>query len=122
MPRVSICIPTYNSERFLATTLESLAAQTRKPDEVLISDNASTDATCAIVRRYRDKGILSIRLIEQTQNVGAINNWNNLLSEAQGELVALYHSDDLYAPEMISDVSLPSRMTPRSVCWAPWGT
>lgn len=101
-PSVSICIPTYNSERFLTATLESLAVQTCKPDEVLVSDNASTDATCAIVRHYRDKGILSIRLIEQAHNVGAIKNWNSLVSEARGDLVAIYHADDLYDPEIIA--------------------
>jgi glycosyltransferase involved in cell wall biosynthesis len=99
-PLVSLCVPTYNSGKYLAESLDSLLAQDYANREIIVSDNASSDETVAILRDYAARG--AIRLNVQSTNVGAGANFNRLIELAQGELVAIYHSDDLYAPEIVS--------------------
>ncbi|KAF0218715.1 MAG: hypothetical protein FD174_2498 [Geobacteraceae bacterium] len=100
-PLVSICIPTYNSARYLRETLESIAAQTWPRVEVIISDNASSDATIAIANEYGAK--YGFKVFVNDANIGAFNNWNRLIGLAQGEFVAIYHSDDIYEPTIVGE-------------------
>jgi glycosyltransferase involved in cell wall biosynthesis len=82
-PEVSIGMPVFNGERFLKEAIDSLLQQTFSDFELIISDNASTDATEQICREY----VLSdarVRYIRQTRNTGAMHNWNFLVGEARG--------------------------------------
>ena len=74
-PIVSIGVPVYNTERYIAGTLDSLLAQTFPDFELIISDNASTDGTREICESYaaRDR---RIRYIRQSENIGLPRNWN----------------------------------------------
>jgi glycosyltransferase involved in cell wall biosynthesis len=98
-PRVSICIPSYNSEEFIAATLESILAQTFADFEVVIADDKSTDRTIPIIKDFNDT---RIRLVENEQNLGLGRNWNKVLSCAQGEYVKLLGDDDLLYPECLA--------------------
>jgi len=91
---VSICIPTYNSERYLRQCLDSIASQSYKDVEVIISDNASTDDTVCIINEYVNKA--GFKLNVNPVNIGAGANFNKLISMARGEYVAIYHADDIY--------------------------
>ena len=88
-PRVSIGVPVYNGERYLARTLESLLAQTFSDFEVIITDNASTDATAEIGRAFaaRDCRIRYHRA-EQNQGVAANFLWALASSKAHRKLAA----------------------------------
>lgn len=99
-PLVSLCVPTYNSGKYLVESLDSLLAQDYDNLEIIVSDNASSDETVEILRGYAARG--DIRLNLQSCNVGAGANFNTLIGLARGELVAIYHSDDLYSPEIVS--------------------
>lgn len=99
-PLVSICIPTFNSARYLRQSLDSVAAQTYRPVEVIIADNASTDETVAIAREYVDK--FDFQLVESAVNTGPLDNWNRLVSRARGKYVAIYHSDDIYDEQIVA--------------------
>lgn len=99
-PLVSICIPTYNSARYLRESLDSVAAQTYRPVEVIIADNASTDDTVVIAREYAEK--YGFRVVESSINLGPFNNWNRLVSLACGKYVAIYHSDDIYDEQIVA--------------------
>ena len=99
-PLVSICIPTYNSARYLRQSLDSVVVQTYRPVEVIIADNASTDDTVAIAREYAAK--FGFRLVESAVNLGPFNNWNRLVSLAQGKYIAIYHSDDVYDGQIVA--------------------
>jgi glycosyltransferase involved in cell wall biosynthesis len=98
-PLVSICIPTYNSEKYLKRMLDSIVAQTYKNIEVIISDNASSDATVRIAQNYSRK--YGWALFENKENIGAILNMNRLVGLARGDYVAIYHSDDVYSPQIV---------------------
>ena len=69
LPRLSIGLPVYNGENYLAESLEALLGQTYEDFELIISDNASTDGTADICQRY-GKQDSRIRYIRQPRNIG----------------------------------------------------
>lgn len=84
LPLVSIGMPIFNEARFLIEALDSLTTQTYKNMEILISDNASTDGTEAIVRQYAEK-YPCIRYHRFEENRGAGANFRHVLGEAKGK-------------------------------------
>jgi glycosyltransferase involved in cell wall biosynthesis len=100
LPLVSICVPTWNSATYLRSSLDSILAQDYRNLEVIISDNASQDDTVTILREYERDG--RVRLNLNDRNIGAGPNFNRLIGLAKGEFVAIYHSDDVYKPDIVS--------------------
>jgi glycosyltransferase involved in cell wall biosynthesis len=94
-PAISVCSPTYNAAPWIAATIDSVLAQTRRDFELVILDDCSADDTLSIVRRYDDP---SIRLLVHERNMGAEVAWNRLLQEARGRFVKLLCCDDLIYP------------------------
>lgn len=92
-PVVSIGMPVYNGERFIREALDSLLAQTFTDFELIISDNASTDATESICRNYAERDS-RIRYIQQRENFGALPNFQFVLNEARGEYFMWAACDD----------------------------
>lgn len=99
-PRVSIGIPVYNGERYLALTLDSLLEQTFSDFEIVISDNASTDATQAICDRYVAKDS-RIRYHRVPENRGPGWNYQQVFELATGEYFKWQAYDDLLAPDFL---------------------
>ncbi|MGI9665904.1 MAG: glycosyltransferase [Acidimicrobiia bacterium] len=95
-PRVSVCLPTYNGEAFLAQTLETILAQSFENFEVIIADDDSTDDTVGIVESFDDP---RISLSHNSERLGLPGNWNKCLSLARGEYVCVFHQDDVMQPE-----------------------
>lgn len=93
-PRVSIGLPVYNGERYVACALESLLAQTYLDFELIISDNASTDATEAICRKFAASDS-RIRYHREQENRGAIWNFNRAFELSRGEYFKWAASDDI---------------------------
>ena len=100
VPRLSIGLPTYNGENFLAESLDALLGQSYEDFELIISDNASTDGTEDICRRYA-KQDSRIRYIRQPRNIGCAPNHNVLVRQSRGELFKWASDDDLYARDLI---------------------
>ena len=96
-PLVSIVVPAYNAEKYLRESLDSILAQTYPNVEVLVMDDYSTDGTPAILASYGQR----IRVIRQPKNRGIYGNANDGIAASQGEYIAVYHSDDVYLPEMV---------------------
>lgn len=80
---LSIGLPVFNGERFLSSTLDSLLGQTFANFELIVSDNASTDATEGICREYQSRDS-RIRYVRHAENLGAVFNWNYVARQAQG--------------------------------------
>ena len=99
-PKVSVGLPIYNGERYLEETLDSLLAQTFTDFELIIADNASTDGTEEICRRYA-AGDPRIRYFRNEINIGAALNHNRLVEMASSEYFKWAAHDDLCAPEFI---------------------
>jgi len=103
-PLVSVGMPVYNGERFLAETLDSLLAQDYPNLEVVISDNASSDSTWEICRQYAatDK---RIRLHRNTHNIGILANFRLAMHLSDGPYFMWAAHDDLWEPSCISTLA-----------------
>ena len=99
-PRLSIGLPVYNGEEYLAQSLDALLGQTYTDFELVVSSNASTDATDDICRDYAARDP-RIRFHRQVSNVGAVPNHNFVLDRARGELFKWASGDDLYARDLL---------------------
>lgn len=99
MVLLSIGLPVRNGERFLARALDGLLAQTLTDLEVIISDNASTDATPEIAAKYVALDP-RVRYVRQHGNLGAAGNHNAVRALARGRYFAWASDDDLYAPTL----------------------
>ena len=99
-PRVSIGLPVFNGERFLAEAIDSLLSQTYRDFELIISDNASTDRTDEICRAYAAQDP-RIRYSRNAVNIGGMNNANLTFRLARGEYFRWAAHDDRCAPSLI---------------------
>ena len=100
VPRISIGMPVYNGERFLAQVLDSLLAQTYKDFELVICDNCSTDGTERICRSYAAKDS-RISYHRNITNIGAARNSNLAFSLSRGEYFKWAADDDICGPEFV---------------------
>lgn len=104
-PTVSIALASYNGERYLAEQLESLASQTRPPDELIVSDDASTDATLTIVQEFAGTAPFEVRLLPESERLGYAGNFNRALLASSGDLVFPCDQDDVWLPEKLAVMS-----------------
>lgn len=96
MPEAITVIPTFNAEHFLPATLDCIAAQSRRPDRVIVIDNGSTDSTESLVRNHPS---LRIEWFRNPTNIGVLGNLNRCLSFAdQTDFLHLLMADDLVRP------------------------
>lgn len=101
-PRVSVVIPAYNNEQFLAETLKSVLAQDYGDYEVVIADHSSTDGTSSVIAGFANDPRL--RVLEPTpRGGGAKANWDRVTRHARGEFVKLVCGDDLISPTALSE-------------------
>jgi hypothetical protein len=98
VPLVTISMPAFNSERYIAEAIESVLAQTYQNFELIIVDDGSTDRTREIVERYSDPRIIKIF---SDQNRGLITTRNLIASLAKGKYLALLDADDRAFPERL---------------------
>ena len=100
VPRLSVGLPVYNGENYLAESIEALLGQSYEDFELIISDNASTDGTAEICRQY-EKQDPRIRYFRQPRNVGLAPNHNFTAEQARGEMFKWASNDDLYARDLM---------------------
>jgi glycosyltransferase involved in cell wall biosynthesis len=100
-PRVSVGIPVYNGERFLAAALDSILGQTFQDFEVLVWDNASVDGSAEICRQYAARDP-RVGYFQSPVNIGANLNFNRLVRMARGTYFKLANADDLSTPDVLA--------------------
>lgn len=98
-PLVTIGIPSFNCADHVVRAVSSALGQTYDHLEVLVIDDASTDATWDALSAMQDP---RLQLIRNSQNLGAVANWNKVLMQARGQFIRLLHSDDFLEPDAIS--------------------
>lgn len=96
-PLVTVVVPVYNGARYLRESLDSILAQRYRRIEVLVMDDASTDETPSIIAAYGN----AVRSHRQPSNRGQFDNVNDGIAFASGELIAVYHADDVYYPTIV---------------------
>jgi glycosyltransferase involved in cell wall biosynthesis len=97
IPRVSVIIPAYNAEAHIAETLGSVAGQTYHDWEVVLADDASTDATAELARTFGER----FKLIGNARNSGPAEARNLAVAHSSGELLAFLDADDLWLPAFL---------------------
>jgi glycosyltransferase involved in cell wall biosynthesis len=97
-PLVSILIPAYNSEKWIADTIRSAMAQTWQPKEIIIVDDGSTDRTLEVARQFESE---SVRVFRQ-ENQGAAAARNKAYSLSQGDYIQWLDADDLLSSDKIA--------------------
>ena len=96
-PLISVIIPAYNAEEFIAKTLESVLSQTYQNIEVLVVDDGSLDTTAAIVKSFAQKDS-RISLLQQS-NAGVASARNLAIEKSKGEYIAPIDADDIWYPQ-----------------------
>ena len=99
-PLLSIGLPVFNGQDYVAEAIESLLGQTFHDFELIIADNASTDSTVAICERYASKDA-RIRLLKADVNKGAAWNFNRTVRQSASRYFKWAAHDDLHAPEFL---------------------
>lgn len=98
MPLVSVCMTTYNHERYIAQAIESvLRQQTDFAVEVVVGEDCSTDNTLAICREYEAKYPDRVRVIASERNIGMHANYRRTIEACRGEYVAMCDGDDWFS-------------------------
>ena len=87
--RVSVAMCTFNGEAFVKEQLESILAQSRLPDEIVIRDDGSTDGTIDIVKQVADKHPDKFRIVQNQQKLGSCRNFELATSLATGDVIFL---------------------------------
>lgn len=95
-PTISVAMPAYQAERWIGETLESVLAQTSPPDEVVVVDDGSTDATGEIARGFGPP----VRVVVQ-RNGGVSAAYNRAFRESSGDYVAMCPADDIWEPRKL---------------------
>jgi glycosyltransferase involved in cell wall biosynthesis len=100
-PSVSVVITSYNHKAYLIEAIESVIAQTVRPHEIIVADDASTDGSVDVIREYERKHPGWIKGVYHPRNVGIPRNRNAALRIVTGDYVAVLDGDDRYLPHRI---------------------
>jgi glycosyltransferase involved in cell wall biosynthesis len=103
--KVSIAMATYNGAAFIEEQLQSFLYQTRQPDELIITDDGSTDKTLDIIRTFAERAPFKVWWDQNEQNLGYAGNFNKALRHTTGDLVFLSDQDDVWFPEKIDTLA-----------------
>ena len=98
--KISVCVTTYNRDYLLDKTLQSLSSQTRQPDELIVSDDCSTDETQRVVDKWREK-FARFRYNRNNRNLFMPGNLNAAVALAEGQYVGNLHDGDTFDPTML---------------------
>jgi glycosyltransferase involved in cell wall biosynthesis len=98
-PRVSVCMATYNGERFLRLQMDSVLTQLGERDELVVTDDGSTDSTLQIVESYRDP---RVKILPFVKRLGATRAFERAIAYATGEYIFLCDQDDVWFPDKVA--------------------
>jgi len=104
-PSLSVAMATYNGERYLPDMLESLAAQTRRPDEMVVRDDGSEDGTVGIVQAFARRMPFRVEVITGGPRLGYAQNFVAASGACSGEVVFFADQDDTWRPAKLATVA-----------------
>lgn len=113
--RISIAMATYNGAQYIQEQLQSFVDQTRQPDELIITDDCSTDQTEAIVREFAKNAPFAVEFHRNEKNLGYCGNFNAALMKTTGDLVFLSDQDDVWFPEKIEHMVGVAERNPQAL-------
>lgn len=99
--KLSIAMCTYNGARHLQEQLNSIARQTRLPDELVVCDDGSSDGTPEVVQAFAASAPFAVRLYVNEKNLGSTSNFEKAISLCDGDIIALSDQDDVWLPQKL---------------------
>ena len=115
LPCVSIAMTTFNGARYLAEQLNSFAAQTRLPDELVVGDDGSTDTTAAILAEFAAHAPFPVRVIVNAVQLGPSRNFAETILRCEGDVILLSDQDDRWEPEKLQ--LMVDYLAAHPLCW-----
>lgn len=103
IPLVSICIPTFNGEQFISEAMDSAIAQTYSNLEIVVSDDASNDTTLKLIKEFKGKTKIPIRIFHHNPK-GIGENWNNCIRKSKGQYIKFLFQDDILKATCIEEM------------------
>lgn len=100
--KISVAIATFNGADFVRNQLDSIFKQTLKPDEIVVSDDASSDETVQILTSMQLQAPCTFKVIQNRVNVGYIRNFEKAISACTGDLIFLADQDDYWASRKVA--------------------
>jgi glycosyltransferase involved in cell wall biosynthesis len=111
--RISVALATWRGAEFLQAQLDSLAAQTRLPDELVASDDASDDATPELLEAFAADAPFEVRVLRQDTNLGYAGNFNRALAACTGDLIFPCDQDDFWFTDKLAQMERWAQHTPK---------
>ncbi len=102
--KISVAMCTYNGAAFLPAQLESIAGQSRKPDEIIICDDGSTDQTRTLLEQFAKESSIPVSLKFNEQNLGSIKNFEQAIRLCTGDVIALSDQDDVWRSDKLQKI------------------
>ena len=100
---ISVCLATYNGEKFITRQLDSLVNQLTESDQIIVVDDGSKDQTVDLIKeKYGDR----VQIHVNDKNVGAIKNFEKAISLAKGDILFLCDQDDIWEDHKVKKVLL----------------
>lgn len=100
--KISVAMTTFNGAKFLREQLDSIVAQSRLPDELIVCDDRSTDDTVEILRDYASRSPFPMTVIVNDEQLGSTKNFEKAIGLCSGDLIALSDHDDVWRPQKLA--------------------
>jgi hypothetical protein len=111
--RISVSMCTYNGAQYLREQLDSIASQTRLPDELVVCDDQSNDKTTEIVKTFATNVPFQVRLTINEENLGSTKNCEKAIRLCVGDIIALSDQDDVWHPQKLRCIEKVFSDSPR---------
>lgn len=105
--KISVALCTYNGARFILEQLESIATQTRLPDEVIVCDDCSSDGTLEMVAQFATTAPFKLQYSSNPSRLGVTRNFGRAISLCTGDVVFLCDQDDVWLPQKVATMAVP---------------
>jgi len=115
VPTISVAMATYNGAQYIREQLESIAAQTSVPDEVVIGDDGSSDKTVAIIQEFATRAPFPVRLQQNSNRLGYGENFLRIAARCRAEWVSFCDQDDVWFPQKLEQVRKAIGRGPRDL-------
>jgi len=99
--KISVCMASYNGEKYIRQQIDSILPQLGESDELIISDDSSTDDTISVVKSINDN---RIKLIKDQKFKSPVSNFENAIKNATGDFIFLCDQDDIWQPNKVESV------------------
>jgi glycosyltransferase involved in cell wall biosynthesis len=112
--KISVAICTYNGAEFLPAQLESIIAQTRLPDQIVICDDGSTDATQSCINQFATHAAVPVSTKFNTYNLGSVKNFEQAITLCTGDVIALSDQDDVWHENKLEVIGTAFERNPKT--------